>query len=310
MRWHRYGATATATNTPYRDLTMIQVKPGLFLRYEPRAEEIPLLVDVSRSGREYPTDFRSQVPFSAVHDNVSMHVDDLWGDAPAVGGTLLFALFPNTYIDVNRDELDIDADLIDGEWPVPLNPTASKRGLGLLKAKSRYGEPLQERKLTVAEVVERLDGYHRSYHAEMRRILDGFKDRFGKAYQLSCHCMSAIGAPTHVDPGQERADFCLGYQGNVDGGSATETASKDYVEFLAATIRSLGYTCTINFPYAGGELIGRYGNPSQGVESVLVEINKKLFMDTKTFRKTDGFGPLKANLGKVLQAVAGKIRGR
>lgn len=289
---------------------MIQVKPGLFLRYEPKTEEIPLLVDVSRSGREYPIDFRSQVPFSAVHDNVSMHVDGLWGSAPDVGGTLLFALFPNTYIDVNRDELDIVADLIEGVWPVPLKPTASKRGLGLLKSKSRYGEPMQERKLTVAEVMERLDTYHRPYHAEMKHILDGFKGRFGKAYQLSCHCMSAIGAPTHIDAGRERADFCLGYQGNVDGGGAGETASKDYVEFLAAIIKSLGYTCTINFLYAGGEWIGRYGKPSKGVESVLVEINKKLFMDTKTFRKTDGFNRLKSDLEKVLQTVASKIRGR
>lgn len=288
---------------------MIQVKPGLFLRYEAKADEIPLLVDVSRSGREYPIDFRSQVPFSAVHDNVSMHVDDLWGAAPDIGGTLLFALFPNTYIDVNRDELDIDADLIDGEWPTALKPTASKRGLGLLKSKSRYGEPMQERKLTVAEIMERLDNYHRPYHAEMRRIIDDFKGRLGKAYQLSCHCMSAIGAPTHVDPGQQRADFCLGFQGNIDGGSTTETASRDYVEFLAATIKSFGYTCTINFPYAGGELIKRYGNPSEDVESVLVEINKKLFMDTKTFRKTPGFDRLKSDLGKILQAVASKIRG-
>jgi hypothetical protein len=31
----------------------------------------------------------------------------------------------------------------------------SKRGLGLLKSKSRYGEPVQERKLTFAEVRRR-----------------------------------------------------------------------------------------------------------------------------------------------------------
>lgn len=286
---------------------MIEVKPGVFLRYEPKGNEIPLLVDVSRSGREYPIDFRSQVPFTAVHDNVSMHVDDLWGSAPDVGGTLLYASFPNTYIDVNRDELDLDAELIDGEWPVPLKPSASKRGLGLLKSKSRYGEPMQERKLTVAEVMERLDNFHRPYHAEMKRIIGGFKSKYGKAYQLSCHCMSAVGAPTHVDPGKERADFCLGFQGNIDGGSAVETASKEFVDFLANSIKSRGYSCTINFPYAGGELIRRYGQPSEGVESVLVEINKKLFMDTKTFRKTAGFDKLKSDLTKVLQDVAGKL---
>ena len=36
----------------------------------------------------------------------------------------------------------------------------------------------------------------------------------------------------------------------------------------------------------------------------MVEINKRLFMDTKTFRKTDGFAPLKANLDKLLETLA------
>ncbi|MFY0022224.1 N-formylglutamate amidohydrolase, partial [Acinetobacter baumannii] len=91
------------------------------------------------SGREYPVDMRSPVPFTAIHDNVSVYVEDIWADAPRYGATMLQALFPHMYIDANRDELDIDPDLVEGEWPVPLRPTVSKRGLGLLKSKSRYG---------------------------------------------------------------------------------------------------------------------------------------------------------------------------
>ncbi|WP_204310628.1 N-formylglutamate amidohydrolase, partial [Escherichia coli] len=88
-----------------------------------------------------------------------VYVEDIWGDAPRYGATMLQALFPHMYIDANRDELDIDPDLVEGEWPVPLRPTVSKRGLGLLKSKSRYGEPVQERKFTFAEVEERLNRY-------------------------------------------------------------------------------------------------------------------------------------------------------
>ena len=139
---------------------MINIEPGVFFRFDPTTSDIPLLVDVSRSGREYPKEFRSPLPFTVLHDNVSMYVEDLYAAAPSLGATLLFCCFPNTFIDVNRSELDIDPDLIDGQWPVPLKPTAiGKRGLGLLKTKSRYGEPLQEKKLTVAEVEERLKNY-------------------------------------------------------------------------------------------------------------------------------------------------------
>jgi N-formylglutamate deformylase len=287
---------------------MISVRPGVAYRYEPVGDQLPIVVDVSRSGREYPEDFRSMVPFTVLHDNVSMYVDRLWEAAPGQGATLLYALFPNTYIDVNRDEQDIDLELIEGLWPGPLKPTASKRGLGLLKSKTRYGEPVQERKLTPTEVTLRLDRYYRPYHAELRGVIDGLKRDFGFVYQLSCHCMSAIGAPTHVDAGRERADFCLGNLANVDGQSATKTASEEFVRFLADTIKSLGYSCTVNYPYGGGELIGRYGAPDQGVQSVLVEINKKLFMDVETFKPSEGFDKLQSDIGRVLSAVANHAR--
>ncbi len=277
------------------------VKPGIFHRYDPTDFPVPLVVDVSRSGREYPIDMRSPVPFTAIHDNASVYVEDIWGDTPRYGGTMLYALFPHMYIDANRHELDIDPELVEGKWPVPLQPTVSKRGLGLLKSKSRYGEPVQERKLTFEDVEERLNNYHRPYHEELKSIIDRTKASYGFVYHLSCHCMSAIGAPTHPDAGKERPDFCLG---DMNGSSA----SRAFVEQVADTIRQQGFTCTINEPYTGGELNRRYGKPAEGVESIMVEINKKRFMDVKTFRKNDGFKEIKAGANAVLWALSNAAR--
>src|SRR5689334_21224889 len=132
---------------------MIHASPGLFLKYEPTAQAVPLLVDVSRSGREYPKEYRSPLPFTTVHDNVSMYVEDLWAGAPGAGATLLYCTFPNTWVDVNRNELDMDPSVVDGAWPVELKSTArTLEGLGLIKSKSRYGEPFQERPLAVWEI--------------------------------------------------------------------------------------------------------------------------------------------------------------
>ena len=117
------------------------------------------------------------------------------------------------------------------------------------------------------------------------------------AWQLSCHCMSAIGAPTHADAGKPRADFCLGNIGFT-------TSSKEFVAYVAAEIKKLGYSVTINDPYEGNELNRRHGAPAKGIESIMVEINKKLFMDTKTFRKTEGFAKLKGDLDKLLKTLA------
>jgi len=277
---------------------MIHAAPGLFLRYEPLKQAVPLLVDVSRSGREYPKEYRSPLPFTTVHDNVSMYVEDLWSGAPAVGATLLYCSFPNTWVDVNRNELDMDPALVDGQWPVELKPTArTLEGLGLIKTKARYGEPFQERKLTVAEIQQRLDNYYRPYHAELKRIADELYSKFARLTQISCHCMSAVGAPTHPDAGKPRADFCVSDLKGV-------TASKQAMALVVDTLKSYGYSVSVNAPYVGNELIKRIGDPARGIDSIQVEINKKLFMDTKTFRATEGLAKVKADLDRLLTVLA------
>lgn len=283
---------------------MIHAQPGLYLRYEPAAEPSALIVDVSRSGREYPPEYRSPLPFTTVHDNVSMYVDDLYGGAPLAGATLLCCAFPNTWIDVNRDELDMDPAVVDGPWPVALKPTPrTLEGLGLVKSKSRYGEPFQERKLAVADIEERLALYYRPYHAELKRIVEDLHARFGIVRQISCHCMSAVGAPTHPDAGKPRPDFCIG---DLRG----KTSSPDFLALIVDTLKSMGYSVGINDPYTGNVLIGRHGNPARGIDSVQIEVNKRLFMDTQTFRKTAGYAKLKADIDKLLLKVAEDTRTR
>ena len=195
------------------------LQSGIFVRHDPETASVPLVVDVSRSGRVYPKEFRSPLAFTVLHDNVSMYVEDLWAGAPSVGATMLYCCFPNTFMDVNRKEDDLDPAVIDGQWPTPLNPTpVAIRGLGLIKTKSRYGEPMQERKLTVAEIQERFDVYYHPYHRELKRIVDETHAKHGLMWQLSCHCMSAVGAPTHADAGQPRAHLVVRDLGREKGG--------------------------------------------------------------------------------------------
>ena len=71
------------------------------------------------------------------------------------------------------------------------------------------------------------------------------------------------------------------------------------------TLRGYGYSVSVNEPYIGNELIARHGNPARGIDSIQVEINKSLFMDVKTFRKTAGFAKLKADLDRLFHVLTG-----
>ena len=113
--------------------------------------------------------------------------------------------------------------------------------------------------------------------------------------------MSAVGAPTHPDAGQPRADICLG---DVDG----TTSSPELIDFVEDAFKDLGFSVTRNVPYNGGYLNRRHADVANGIHSIMVEVNKALFMDTETFRKTDGFAAVQEAIDTVVSRVAGLAR--
>ena len=98
-----------------------------YIRRDPTGPVIPLVCDSPHSGTEYPADFGHAIPLSVLRQGEDTHVHDLWQHAPAVGATLIAACFPRTYIDPNRTLADLDPDMIEGEWPEPLQPGVKTR---------------------------------------------------------------------------------------------------------------------------------------------------------------------------------------
>lgn len=104
-----------------------------FTLVPPKTEAVPLVCDSPHSGTWYPEDYRSVVPRELLRRGEDTHVEALWEAVPAVGGTLLHAHFPRTYIDPNRDLSDLDPGLLAEPWPEPLAPSEKSRlGYGLI----------------------------------------------------------------------------------------------------------------------------------------------------------------------------------
>ena len=61
-------------------------------------------------------------PFAVLRRAEDAYVDELFGAAPAHGATLIGALFPRSYIDVNRAPDDVDPAMLSGTLPPYLVP--------------------------------------------------------------------------------------------------------------------------------------------------------------------------------------------
>ena len=208
-------------------------------------------------------------------------MEKLYDFAPALGVAWVEALFPRSYLDVNRNTTEIDVALFDEPWPDPLETDAKalakvRLGKGLVWRITDDGVPIYDRRLSVQEVRSRIDRCWRPYHEAVGAAIEAAHARHGYSIHLNCHSMPAVAAVHATDfPGLVHADFVIG---DRDGTTADPALSR----MVCKHLESLGYNVSYNHPYKGVELVRRYGDPARHRHSIQVEINRRLYMDEQT----------------------------
>lgn len=267
----------------------------------PAQPALPLVFDSPHSGRIYPADFDYACPFDALQRAEDNDVDALLDYVPDYRATLLCALFPRTYIDVNRAEDDIDRELLDGDWPAELPPSSrSAAGIGLIRRLVKPAQPVYSRKLSVAEIRYRLDRYYHPYHAALKTLLDDAHRDYGQVWHINCHSMPGISLPVSHGILNRQADFVLG---DRDGTSC----ALEFTHFLRDSLRNMGYKVAINTPYKGVEIVRRSAAPAQGRHSIQLEISKTLYWDDYRLKRTSNFKSLKDDLEDLTKLCAAYV---
>ncbi len=253
----------------------------------------PLVMDCPHSGRDYPVGFRYACDPLLLRQAEDNHVDTLLADT---GFPLLIALFPRTYIDVNRAADDIEDELLAEPWPGPRNPSPrAGAGAGLIRRVMQNGLPVYDRKLNVKEIQDRIDKYYIPYHQTLKKLLDETYALHGRIWHMNWHSM-----PDAAQPGG-MPDFVLG---DFDHTSC----DPDFTYAVQNYLHGRGYSVALNHPYKGAELITRYSDPARARHSLQIEINKRLYWDEKNQVKTKNFNVLKGDIDKLIQYIAGRIQ--
>ncbi|MBL0122027.1 MAG: N-formylglutamate amidohydrolase [Betaproteobacteria bacterium] len=265
--------------------------------------DVPVVFDSPHSGTAYPDDFDTVVPRLVLRRAEDTHVEALYASAPDHGAVLIAANFPRSYIDANRSLLDIDAALLDGNWPGPINVSRkTEKGIGLVWRLLDTGEPIYTRKLTVAEVQARISRCYAPYHKAVRDAINGAHKHYGAVWHINCHSMPATSSVISEEgPGVERADFVLG---DRDG----TTCAPEFTTFVALTLRAMGYDVRVNDPYKGVELVRAYSDPAAHKHSLQIEVNRKLYMDENSRERNSGFDKLQGDLARLIRAIGAFAR--
>jgi N-formylglutamate amidohydrolase len=266
--------------------------PGVLWRRDPRDDAMPLVFDSPHSGSVYPDDFLFCCPLPVLRRAEDAFVDELFAAAPEHGATLIGAVFPRSYLDVNRAADDLDPGLLAAAWPSQLSLRPATR-VGLVRRYAQPGVPIYDRKLHPDEVMGRVERYHAPYHRALDEACDRLHAQFGAVWHINCHSMPSTGNRRLGRKG-EHGDFVLG---DRDG----TTCAAEFTDFVAAMLRRMGYEVHVNDGYKGVEIVRRQGRPGERRHSLQIEVDRSLYMDQRTLEKHAGFDAVKADLSKLVQ---------
>ncbi|MGE4241484.1 N-formylglutamate amidohydrolase [Ramlibacter sp.] len=260
----------------------------------------PLVLDSPHSGVDYPDDFGHACDLAELRRAEDTHVEKLYDFAAGLGVAWVEALFPRSWLDVNRDTSEIDVDMIEGPWdgPVPSDDALLAKvrlGKGLVWRLTDDGVPIYDRKLGADEIRRRIASGWTPYHDAVAKAVDEAHARHGYSIHVNCHSMPSF-AGTHAtgNPGVAHPDFVIG---DRDGTTADPRLS----HLIGEHLRALGYDVAYNDPYKGVELVRRHSDPARDRHSIQVEVNRKLYMDENSFALHAGADKLKRDLRSLVE---------
>lgn len=259
----------------------LQVTPG----------DAPLIISLPHTGTDIPADIepRLVLPWLARKD-ADWWVDRLYAFAEGMSATLVRTSISRTVIDVNRDPSG--ASLYPGQATTELCPTTTFDGEPLY----RDGGP------DAAEIDRRRDTYFEPYHAALRAEIARLRAVHPRVVLYEAHSIRSR-VPRLFDG--ELPQFNLG----TNSGQTCDLALTVAVE---AACDASGLTRVTNGRFKGGWTTRHYGQPSNGVHALQMELACRGYMDDPAQPPTpetwptpfhaDRAEPLRAVLEDVLSA--------
>lgn len=166
-----------------------------------------------------------------------------------------------------------------------LEPMA-KIGMGVCYAKThdlKHGYPWQD-----SQKDYMISNFYDVHHKNLEHAVDRTLYEHGSALILDCHSFSPVPLPYEPDQNPERPDICIG----TDPFHTTQ----ELIEKTQRFFLDKGFSVKINSPYAGTIVPLKHLNKERRVRSLMIELNRGLYLEEGTKEKNGFFLTLKQYL--------------
>lgn len=248
----------------------------------------PLFVSLPHDGSALPDDIAARMtPAAQRVPDTDWHVSRLYAFVRELGASIIVPKYSRYVIDLNRPQDDVS-----------LYPGQNTTGLCPIVQFS--GEPvyLQGQQPSPDEITSRVDRYWRPYHEALAAEIARIKTAHGRVVLWEGHSIRSV-VPFLFDG--RLPDFNLG---TANGASCSSDLQHRLIGVLEA---QKNYSFVANGRFKGGYITRHYGNPSDGIDAVQLELAQLNYMDEESFAYDEKCAtPTQAVIRVLLASTMGK----
>jgi N-formylglutamate deformylase len=169
------------------------------------------------------------------------------------------------------------------------------RGMGVIYTQTSTGDVLRVQ----PDAFHRrtlMDGWYWPHHSTLERMVNDVVERSAVCLIIDCHSFASVALPYELDQTSDRADICIGMD-------AFHTPSVVRDAIVAAAEKE-GYSVAVDAPFAGALVPLSSYQTDRRIFSVMIEVNRRRYMDELSGQKTRDFGTVRAAIGRLIMAAA------
>lgn len=268
-----------------------------------------VLLHIPHSSTKIPDDVRAGLLIDAeelereLSAMTDRHTDELFS---AEGADRLVFGFSRLVVDPERFEDDAQEPM-------------SALGMGAVYTRTSTGKPLR----SGADRAELMARYYEPHHRRLNEWAEAALARHGCCLVIDCHSFPSSPLACDLDPSVERPMFCVGTDPFHTPPALRDAVvvglrriADELTEFRRARAGRSGTGwradrgVLVDRPYAGTMVPSKFYGTDARVASVMIEVNRGLYMDEATGVRTEEYPLVRGRLKELLEGLSEAWRGQ
>jgi N-formylglutamate amidohydrolase len=257
-----------------------------------KIKKIPVICNIPHSSVNIPSKFKK---------NFLISDRQLLNEAKKLGDLYAEFLFSELLQDYGGIISKVSRLVVDTErFKEDEKEAMSRVGMGAIYEKNEDGKIIRKIDETSRQIL--MNEIYQPYHLALEKLISACLSKFGKCLILDCHTFSSKPRPYEFDKNGNRSDICLG----TDEFHTPENLKRAFFE----NFKKGGFSVKCNSPFEGTIVPEKYYHKDEKVYSIMIEINRKLYMEEGKFLKNKNFSAVSNKICQIIKDACNSFYGK